>query len=593
MHPAGIVYRKFVRARSIRRGGRGHGSQLGDGAVRQGGLGGGLRVRMMEVLARLKGVERSGAGDIAICPIHNRAQDLQVSWGPTGGIRLRCREGCTEDQVARAIGLTPADLLGAHESGSEGDAPAQQPSGSSRGAQRRSVVTGGDLVREKAKGIGARQRHPDEEGTRSNEATGSQPSDKSTSQSRSAGPSAPKVVANPDNVLESAGPKPPASKQPARRNPLRHRMYADDLVIPGVDGPNVKPEFTRLRDPERRHDGPTDVKSEFDVEGPVGGQRTPETSDGKGDSMTESPHEPTSAPAPGEDGSQPEYTATSSKRPSQRPALHPGGFAPAPVVPEFEDPEEWEAHWVSVVTALRPVGHLELQGARRIAELEWRLHRVAAYECGAISQELEKTDAALEAQISKWPGGSGVVRRSIQHEFVTRDLAVEGFGVLVQLGTLSPEQPVDRRVACWILFVAATEAGGLSLQDITVPTISHGKRVEDVRAWTVKMVAEGIEAIAKRAGKEPGAVTESAIQGFLRLVEVTGAKGMILEELLQRLRPRFVLPDRGTRDGIAHYEQHLRRELEAALRYFRALQTARLRWLGPLARWSLAPFAGG
>lgn len=63
---------------------------------------------------------------------------------------------------------------------------------------------------------------------------------------------------------------------------------------------------------------------------------------------------------------------------------------------------------------------------------------------------------------------------------------------------------------------------------------------------------------------------------------------MILDDLLKRLRPRFVLPDRGTRDGIAHDEQHLRRELEAALRYFRALQRERLRWLGPLARRSRA-----
>lgn len=63
-----------------------------------------------------------------------------------------------------------------------------------------------------------------------------------------------------------------------------------------------------------------------------------------------------------------------------RNAVRHGLTSPAPVVEEFEDPEEWEAFALAIVEDLRPEGAVQRELAERIASLKWRLRRITRYE---------------------------------------------------------------------------------------------------------------------------------------------------------------------------------------------------------------------
>lgn len=73
-----------------------------------------------EVSSRLKGViRRQNGGLLAFCPSHeDRSRSLAVSIGRHGGVLLHCFAGCCVDEIAGAIGLSPADLFVKTESNS-------------------------------------------------------------------------------------------------------------------------------------------------------------------------------------------------------------------------------------------------------------------------------------------------------------------------------------------------------------------------------------------------------------------------------------------------------------------------------------------
>jgi hypothetical protein len=53
-----------------------------------------------------------------------------------------------------------------------------------------------------------------------------------------------------------------------------------------------------------------------------------------------------------------------------------------PVIPEMEDPGEWDRHLNEIIADLAPEGRLESEYAERIALCQWRLRRLARYETG-------------------------------------------------------------------------------------------------------------------------------------------------------------------------------------------------------------------
>ena len=66
-----------------------------------------------EVLGRLHGVKRAGAGYMARCPAHeDRCASLSVAAGEGGRVLLFCQAGCKTADVAAAIGLSLAELMG-------------------------------------------------------------------------------------------------------------------------------------------------------------------------------------------------------------------------------------------------------------------------------------------------------------------------------------------------------------------------------------------------------------------------------------------------------------------------------------------------
>src|SRR6187401_2691529 len=79
----------------------------------------GSRVSALEdVLARLDGVRRSGAGYVARCPAHDdRHESLSVAAGQDRAVVFNCHTGCTPDDIVIAAGLEPREILSARTNG--------------------------------------------------------------------------------------------------------------------------------------------------------------------------------------------------------------------------------------------------------------------------------------------------------------------------------------------------------------------------------------------------------------------------------------------------------------------------------------------
>ena len=70
---------------------------------------------MVDILARLKGVRRSGKGWTAKCPAHEDKQNSLSVHHREGKWLLKCHAGCSWDTIIAAIGITPGDLFDANE----------------------------------------------------------------------------------------------------------------------------------------------------------------------------------------------------------------------------------------------------------------------------------------------------------------------------------------------------------------------------------------------------------------------------------------------------------------------------------------------
>ena len=82
--------------------------------------GAGTPTRLEDVFGRLRGVKQAGAGYMALCPAHeDRCASLSVASGEDGRVLLYCQAGCKTADVAAAIGLPMAKLMG-DAKGSEG-----------------------------------------------------------------------------------------------------------------------------------------------------------------------------------------------------------------------------------------------------------------------------------------------------------------------------------------------------------------------------------------------------------------------------------------------------------------------------------------
>jgi hypothetical protein len=82
------------------------------GGVRPGEFG--VAVTIPELLSRLHGVKRAGAGWVAFCPGHDDRENRSLSIRETHGkILLKCFVGCPVDRITGALTLEVSDLFGA------------------------------------------------------------------------------------------------------------------------------------------------------------------------------------------------------------------------------------------------------------------------------------------------------------------------------------------------------------------------------------------------------------------------------------------------------------------------------------------------
>lgn len=117
------------------------------------------------IVSKLKGVMRSGAGLVALCPAHDdKTQSLSISWKEDGTVLLKCHAGCETEAVMAAIGLPMSALFPEH---------AQVPAPSVVPPSERVPVCTYDYVDEKGNLLSQvvryepksfRQRRPDGEG---------------------------------------------------------------------------------------------------------------------------------------------------------------------------------------------------------------------------------------------------------------------------------------------------------------------------------------------------------------------------------------------------------------------------------------------
>jgi len=75
-----------------------------------------------EILPLLKGVKRSGAGWMAICPAHeDRKASLSINKGDDGRILMHCHAGCSNDAIVDKMGLSLRDLMPTSGNGNPAD----------------------------------------------------------------------------------------------------------------------------------------------------------------------------------------------------------------------------------------------------------------------------------------------------------------------------------------------------------------------------------------------------------------------------------------------------------------------------------------
>jgi hypothetical protein len=67
-----------------------------------------LAATMVDILAKLKGVRRSGEGWTAKCPVHEDKHNSLSVHHREGKWLIKCHAGCSWDTIIAAIGVTPA-----------------------------------------------------------------------------------------------------------------------------------------------------------------------------------------------------------------------------------------------------------------------------------------------------------------------------------------------------------------------------------------------------------------------------------------------------------------------------------------------------
>lgn len=117
-------------------------------------------------------------------------------------------------------------------------------------------------------------------------------------------------------------------------------------------------------------------------------------------------------------------------------AVKHGILSVSPVIPHFEDEDEWLSFRDSVFESIRPEGGLQMALADRVATLLWRLMRVVRFEREAISADIMRVGHDINLADS-YAGE--------KHSVMTRELK-ERMDTMAMSRLLPPDQDLNKIV---------------------------------------------------------------------------------------------------------------------------------------------------
>jgi hypothetical protein len=261
-------------------------------------------------------------------------------------------------------------------------------------------------------------------------------------------------------------------------------------------------------------------------------------------------------------------------------ALQHGVLSTKPVLPGFEQEEDWDRHREAVLFSLAPDGAIEELLAERVAMQMWRLGRVARYEAeaAAVSAERAEEDWSRE-QDPRWKAGS---LSPLQKAQASVDRAKRRVDLLEGVKDLPGEQRLDRSLAGKLVQAAADAAGvnifqelaGEGGPDVTLPDYPDETELDDV-PWTAARFLGAVEAIATGARRErDDLLAELAADAREKVAEEERGRDE-LSKSLDLFRRERVLPDGRVLEKIGRYEAAAERSLYKALHELQRLQAAR------------------
>lgn len=254
-------------------------------------------------------------------------------------------------------------------------------------------------------------------------------------------------------------------------------------------------------------------------------------------------------------------------------AVKHGAMAETVVIPFMESEEEWEEHRRGVLESIAPVGHVESALADRVAELLWRLRRVARYEREIVANKQE----AVEERILYYEFDA----ISLEHLRRDSENTRATVSLLKRLPRLGKNAEIPASVAMPLIDAAARKVKGFDLSGLRLPEDSEGT-VYDFASWYADDLRWVITAIAERAGTSLEGMLEAAsfeVHYIAVKAELELKKGV---KLVGRARRKALLPGQHETDKISRYEAHLDRSLYKALHELQRLQAMRLGREAPL-----------
>jgi hypothetical protein len=241
-------------------------------------------------------------------------------------------------------------------------------------------------------------------------------------------------------------------------------------------------------------------------------------------------------------------------------------------IPGLEDPAEWEAFRDGVVESLQPEGALEDTLASNVAEMLWRLRRVAPAEAQviAVARERVARDYARKAGFVR-PMSYEEGERQLQF---ARD-ALEAFAAYHH--DPGHTDPMEMYLGPEALheFVSAVVGKDPAMPVLEKETV--GARLGDA----LGLIGER----AKRVGAaSPEELGEAVLERLERSVENRQRYLLDLVEEQDRMTRERLLPSDQALANVARHEAHLNRQLSQYMSQLEALQARRRGQPAPFAR---------